>query len=300
MKRMAVILSSVISLVALSATVGGADWSAAATSSVARIIFDDSAHQAELIIPTPACPTTQPDCTWKFFLNEPKLSVDVGTVFGTSGTLTIAYPKNFCGVIQADAYIGGPPWEPKRGFQHTIADCTPPTTTTTTPPTTTTTSPTTTTTTTVVPPVISGNLSPPTTQPPPAPAPAAAPASAPAPAAALPFGSPASTPTAAAPAQLPFTGVNTKPLWIVGLTLVVLGICLLMSPESWRRTSRRLSAAADGSWFWRQVMSRRPLDSVVTLSRAVLLVPPHPTPWVRRTPMRPHLVWPANGLKGLR
>jgi hypothetical protein len=297
MKRMAVILSSVISLVALSATVGGADWSAAATSSTATIIFDDAAQQAQLIIPTPACPTTQPDCVWKFFLNEPKLSVDVGTVFGTSGTLTIAYPKNFCGVIQADAYIGGPPWVPKRGFQHTIEDCTPPTTTTTTPPPTTTTTepPTTTTTTTtpVVPPVVTGNASPPPT--PPAPAPAPAPPAAPT--AALPFSSPASTPASAAPAELPFTGVNTKPLWFVGLTLVALGLCLLTSAESWRRTRRRLSTAVGGSWLWSQVTNRHPLDSMVLIPRLMWLMPPTPASW-SSTALRSHMVW-SNGLKGL-
>ncbi|MBF6558103.1 MAG: hypothetical protein IVW52_18505, partial [Acidimicrobiales bacterium] len=143
MKRIVVVISSVIALIALSVTLGGAAWSAADTSSTAIITFDDAAHQARLTIPTPACPASQPDCRWKFFMNEPKLNVDVATVYGTSGILTIAYPPNFCGVIQADAYIGGPPWDAKRGFQHTIEDCKPPPTTTTTtePPATTTTMP---------------------------------------------------------------------------------------------------------------------------------------------------------------
>ncbi len=124
MKRTIVAVGSVIALVALSMAFGGAAVNAADGSSTAVIIFDDAAQQAKLIIPTPACPASQPDCQWKFFLNEPKLSVDVATIYGTSGTLTLAYPKDFCGVIQADAYVG-PPWVAKRGFQHTIADCTP-------------------------------------------------------------------------------------------------------------------------------------------------------------------------------
>src|ERR1022692_895966 len=97
-------------------------WAAPSSSAYPVITFDDAAHQAELTIPTPACATTQPTCEWKFFLNEPKLSVDVATIYGTSGTLVIPYPPNFCGVIQADAYVG-PPWVPKRGWQHNIEDC---------------------------------------------------------------------------------------------------------------------------------------------------------------------------------
>ncbi len=241
-KRLIVVFVSVLALFTLSATLGGAAWSAAASSSTPVIVFDDAAQQAQLIIPTPACPTSQPDCQWKFFLNEPKLSVDVATVYGTSGTLTIPYPKDFCGVIQADAYVG-PPFVPKRGFQHTIEDCTPPTTTTTTPPTTTTTTTSTTTTTTAppqVPPVMTGGkTSPPS--PPPATTPPAAPAALPLTAA------PTSAPTsAAAPAQLPFTGVDTKPLWFVGLTLVAFGLALLTSAATWGRLRRRLLVTAQG------------------------------------------------------
>jgi hypothetical protein len=236
-KRLTVVFISVLALFALSATLGGAAWSAAATSSTAQIIFDDAAQQAELIIPTPACPASQPTCEWKFFLNEPKLSVDVATVYGTSGTLTIPYPANFCGVIQADAYVG-PPFVPQRGFQHTIEDCTPPTTTTTTTTTTTMVPP-------VVPPVVTGNQSPPPS--PPAAAPAPAPAPAPAAPAALPFtATPTATPASAAPTQLPFTGVNTKPLWFLGLTLVALGLALLTSAATWRKLRRQVLATVQG------------------------------------------------------
>jgi hypothetical protein len=234
-KRIIVVLSSVMALIALSVTLGGAAWSASAPSSTAVIIFDDAAQQTQLIIPTPACPATQPDCQWKFFLNEPKLHVDVATVYGTSGTLTIPYPPNFCGVIQADAYIG-PPWVAQRGFQHTINDCEPPPTTTTTTTTTKPITPIITTTTTEPPAPTSGPLTPPST-PPPAP-PVATPAVAvptAAPVAAVP------TPTPA-PTQLPFTGVDTKPLLAIGLLLVMLGLILINTTESWRRMARRLLA----------------------------------------------------------
>ena len=95
MKRTARIVGAIIGLIALSLPLETAAVSAADGSSSAVIIFDDTAHQAQLIIPTPACPVSQPDCQWKFFLNEPKLSVDVATVYGTAGTLTIDYPAQF-------------------------------------------------------------------------------------------------------------------------------------------------------------------------------------------------------------
>jgi hypothetical protein len=226
-KRIIVAIGSVIVLVAWSVTLGGAAWSAADSPSGPVITFNDAAQQVTLTIPTPACPTSQPDCQWKFFLNEPKLSVDVATVFGTSGVLTLDYPKDFCGVIQADAYVG-PPFVAKRGFQHTIEDCTTPTTTTTTtePPTTTTTTtapPTTTTVPPIPPPTSGSNIPPPT---PPAPT-------------ALPFTAPATTSTVAAPlTQLPFTGKNIKPILFAGLVLVLVGLALLAPSRYWRRMSR--------------------------------------------------------------
>jgi hypothetical protein len=221
-RRIIVTASSFIALIGLGWTMEGAAWGATSSSSSATIIFDDAAQQAELIIPTPPCPVSQPNCEWKFFLNEPKLSVDVGTVYGTSGTLTIAYPKDFCGVIQADAYVG-PPWVAKRGFQHTIEDCnTPPTTA---PPATTPTTAPPSTTPTTAPPVVAATSTPPAA--PPAAAPTIVPVSA----------APAELPSTG-PAALPFTGVNVKPLLYVGLALVMLGLYLLAPAESWRKLSR--------------------------------------------------------------
>jgi hypothetical protein len=119
-----ILIASAIAVTVMAAVAIGTAWGATGAPSSAAITFDDGAQQVTLQIPSPACPTTQPGCQWKFFLNEPKLSVDVATIYGTSGTLTLAYPPDFCGVIQADAYVG-PPWVPKRGWQHTIATCTP-------------------------------------------------------------------------------------------------------------------------------------------------------------------------------
>ncbi len=239
MKRMARIVGAIVGLIALSLPLETAAVSAADGSSSAVIIFDDTAHQAQLIIPTPACPASQPDCQWKFFLNEPKLSVDVATVYGTSGTLTIDYPPNFCGVIQADAYVG-PPWVAKRGFQHTIEDCTPPPTVTAVTPTTVQ----------PPPPVNSAGATPPTvpgsvsatTVPPPAASADAAPQVSGS------VGVPSVASTDATPAQLPFTGANIKPFLFIGLTLVSLGLFLLSSDISRRRLARRLGDFPGQPW----------------------------------------------------
>jgi hypothetical protein len=260
-KRLILVVASVITLIVLSVTMQNAA-SAAASSSSATIKFDDVAQQVQLIIPTPACAASQPNCQWKFFLNEPKLSVDVATIYGTSGTLTLAYPKNFCGVIQADAYVG-PPFEAKRGFQHTIADCGPTITPITVPPTTTTSTTTTsttttTTTTTTAPPgdVVTTPPAPPTASaaaaPPVSGSVAASSVQPPVLAAGvsrplvLPNAGGAAGATARAGAvasQLPFTGMDVKPFLLLGLMLVALGLGLLTATGSWRRMARRLLAA---------------------------------------------------------
>jgi hypothetical protein len=251
MKRVIVAASSVLALTLLSVSLGAAAWSVTGSPSTAVITFDDAAQQVTLTIPTPACPTTQPNCMWKFFLNEPKLSVDVAIVYGTSGTLTLAYPKNFCGVIQADAYVG-PPWVAKRGFQHTIQDCSGPVTPTPPASPTTTEQPgqasaTSTTTSTVPGPVDAASSPPPAASagsPPGAPTSGsggAAGTSNNAPADAT-SGTPASAPVHAATGLLPFTGVGFQQFLLIGLSLVVLGLALLTSTESGRRMARRLAA----------------------------------------------------------
>ena len=251
-KRTILIATAVVALISMSATMEAGAWGADGPPSTAVITFDDAAQQVTLTIPTPACPDTQPTCQWKFFLNEPKLSVDVSTIYGTSGVLTLAYPKNFCGVIQADAYVG-PPWVAKRGFQHTIEDCSPPATTTTTttdePSTTTTTdepSTTTTSTTTTTPPPgdapTSVHPTPPSadgaaTSPPVVAAAAVTPAALPASSAV-----PATVAASSAPSQLPFTGVDFESLLVMGLASVALGLCLLVRLRPGLHSRGRVSA----------------------------------------------------------
>ena len=58
------------------------------------------------------CPKSKPFCEWQLYVNEPDIPSQtlVGTATGTSGILTVKYPKHFCGVIQADALVGPSPW----------------------------------------------------------------------------------------------------------------------------------------------------------------------------------------------
>ncbi len=221
MKR--IIIATVIAVTVVAAVAVATASGASATPTSAVITFDDMARQVTLQIPDPPCDSSEPGCVWKFFLNEPKVSVDVAIVYGTSGTLTIPYPPNFCGILQADAYVGptaNGPWVSKRGWQHQIApvgDCEPPT-----------------------PPSGGGTDTPPGEPPPPAatpvvPAPAPTPvpqAAAVAPVVAAATAVPTTTTTApakpaAAPASLPFTGANLGPFVVLGLTLVTLGLCLV-------------------------------------------------------------------------
>ena len=241
MKR--ILIASAVAVTVMAAVAIGTAWGASGAPSSAVITFDDGAQQVTLQIPSPACPTTQPGCEWKFFLNEPKLSVDVATIYGTSGTLTLAYPPDFCGVIQADAYVG-PPWVAKRGWQHTIA-CTPSDTATSVLPNsggaTATTVETATTAAPTPPtnqpvhggtnaPVTPTGTTPSTVELPESQAAAGAPTVSP-PAA----GASATTPTAlpetaatgARPTSLPFTGADLQPFVYLGTLFVVLGIVLM-------------------------------------------------------------------------
>jgi hypothetical protein len=215
-KRPLQLLTALFVLLLVGVTTEYAAWGASDSPSAAVITFDDGAQTVQLTIPTPACPVSEPQCEWRFFLNEPKLHVDVATVYGTSGILSIDYPSNFCGVIQADAYVG-PPWVAKRGYQHTIEDCAAVTTTSSTEP----------------PAAGAASEPPPTTTastPPPVPPDAAATATVPALAPPTPTRS--TTPVGVAgdskPAQLPFTGTDIKPFLLTGWSMVALGSCLLI------------------------------------------------------------------------
>ncbi len=199
------------------------------------------------------CPKTEPYCEWQLFVDEPDIPSQtvVGTATGTSGVLTVHYPRDFCGVLQADAIVGPSPWLLQFGRRHmvktgscnttTTTTVRPPPTTTTTlrpPPTTTTTRPcncttttkpkshpstTTTTTTTTTAhslpftstsaaPAVIGRSDPP-------------------------------TPTTDGVAQLPFTGADVRPLVVIGSALILMGIYILTTLEQRRRTMRRMATS---------------------------------------------------------
>jgi len=187
--------------------------------------FNVAAAEAVLTLPTPPCPVAEPGCVWRLIINEPKApgAPVVGSVTGTSGVLTLPFPA-YCGVIQADAQIG-PVWVQRNGIRHKIDNCvTPPTTSTTASTSTTTTS-----TTVVKQPVVSATSTTPTTS------------------AALPFTAATTAATTAKPAtvaaaQLPFTGLDIRPMILVGAALVLFGGLLLTTVESRRRALRRASA----------------------------------------------------------
>jgi uncharacterized membrane protein YgcG len=224
---------------------------------VLRMHFDTDT--VTLVIPTPACPTSDPGCVWMLYVNQPKTGTVVGVATGTSGVLTVAFP-NYCGLLQADALIGPAPWTFRHGIHRHIDNCTDPTTTTTTDSSTTTTTtggnagstttttPTTTTssstTTSTNPPSAGGGGTSTTTSS----------------TSALPFTSTTAAPAGVAAAKgggssgsgggsgsatsLPFTGSNVTQLVLLGSLLVIVGLILLSTVESRRRMMRR-SAAID-------------------------------------------------------
>jgi hypothetical protein len=201
-------------------------------SAHAVLRFDVAAGVVQLTIPTPPCPVTDEQCEWMLLMNEPEVpgQPTVGTATATSGVLTLSFP-DFCGVIQADALIGPAPWTLTHGVRHRIDNCG----TTTTKPapttTTTTTKPAAVTTTTTKPPQVSAASTTPTTS-------------------ALPFtaatsASPTTTSgpgATAAAAQLPFTGLDIRPLILLGSALILFGGLLLTTVESRRRALQRASA----------------------------------------------------------
>lgn len=216
-------------------TAGTADASARVTH-FAYIKFSDSTGEVTLQIPTAPCDS----CEWMLSVNEPEVpgQTVVGSAVGTSGLLTVAYPSEFCGVIQADAFRGPAPWDLRFGHKRTIQTANPCVTTTTSEP------PTTTTTTTKAP-------TPTTTKPPTTTTPPVTKATS-----QLPFSNSASSSTTTHPvavaavsatatsptqATLPFTGLNVKPLALIGTTLIIIGLLILTTLEQRRRALRRLS-----------------------------------------------------------
>jgi hypothetical protein len=218
-----IIIASVMAMTVVAAMLA-ASTMAGASGPGAVITFGPTS--ATLQIPTPPCPTTEPGCVWKFFLNEPKVSVDVDTVYGTSGTLTIAYPANFCGIIQADAYIGptaNGPWTPQRGWQKPLTDVATACMTPVTPPP----SGGSQTTPVVTPPAQAATTTPPVQLPDTQQATDGTVATTPTTAPVTPAAAPV-VQAASAPTSLPFTGVNLMPFVLIGVTCVALGLGLLL------------------------------------------------------------------------
>ncbi len=189
----------------------------------AVIRFWPSYHQVTLTLPSPACPTTNPSCEWLLEVNEPDVPAQtvLGTATGNSGILTVTYDPAFCGVIQADALIGPSPWYLKFGHQMTVGGpaCAPPTTPTA-PPT--------------LPPAVVATTQLPFTATTSTPTTAAA-----APAAVAATSAPVDPSTTVA-AQLPFTGVNVKPLALAGAALILTGLYILTTIEQRRRALARV------------------------------------------------------------
>src|SRR5450759_1012871 len=138
MYRVVVVLAITLVAAGTALVTAGTAWSAPSHLQGPVLRFADD--QAQLTIPSPACPVSDPGCVWKLFMNEPLVPGRpvVGSVRGTAGTLTLDYPE-FCGEIQADALVGPSPWKFERGIRRYISNCTT-STSTTTPSTTTSTS----------------------------------------------------------------------------------------------------------------------------------------------------------------
>ena len=184
---------------------------AAANVHVAKITF--LSDRVTLTLPA-QCPGTRPNCEWILYVNQPITGAEVGTAMGTTGILSVAYPADFCGVIQADAVVGPIPWRREVGHQRAIqttAKCSPSSL-----------------------PGDAGNPAPATTV-----------------GATTTNGS--GTGPHAALAQLPFTGMDIGPLSTTGIGLVALGLLMLTSLEQQRRARRRLGATVTtlAQWLFR-------------------------------------------------
>jgi hypothetical protein len=196
----------------------------------AVVTFWPSSHEVTLTVPSPPCPASNPSCTWLLEVNEPDVPAQtvLGTAMGTSGILTVSYPADFCGVIQADALIGPSPWYLKYGHQDTVGSNCATAVTPSAPPA----NPPNNTPAAVVPTSqlpYSATATPTTSDATPATAAAA-------------NGTQAVTATTAA-TQLPFTGVNVKPLVLMGSALILAGLYVLTTIEQRRRALARVGSS---------------------------------------------------------
>jgi hypothetical protein len=236
---------------ALGTTLVGAG-TAGASSRVghnAKIKFYNKQHVVTMSVPLQCPAVREAPCVWMLYVNEPENPAQtvVGTQTAPPGSgkvLQVAYPKNFCGVIQADVVVGPSPWlfetgrvrqintypSTGKGHDNTMAFC--PTTPTTTP----------------------GSTTPPH---PPGGNGGGNGQGGNAQASALPFvgattgsggatdAAAGSTGAAASPATLPFTGVDVKPLAFVGAAMILIGLFILTSLEQRRRALRRVGNAVN-------------------------------------------------------
>lgn len=211
--RMAAALA--LALVGSGATLlsAGEAWAAPVHVSAPAPTFNDATGVIQFTIPSaPVCNSKTQPCQWMLWVNEPGSTLLPISARGTGGTLSLRYPK-VCATVQADALMG-PPWHLQSHAIHTISNCAnPPTDAAADGPVTAT--------------------------------PAATPT-----ASALPFTNAASTPveahTVASVTQLPFTGLDIKPLALVGTGLILSGSLLLTTVESRRRALRRATALRPG------------------------------------------------------
>jgi hypothetical protein len=251
MKRIALVVISGIALIILSLTLQGAAWGGGTGPSTPAVTFDNSAQAVQLTIPPSAC-TSGPNCQWKFYLTEPTHSLVVGSIDGSSGTLTIPYPASYCGSMEAEAYVGQ---SSSPAVQDTMNACCWPTSSTTMPSTWTSTSTTsttmpalvptptpapTTTTTTTSTSLPNGNGADSSASPPSAaaaspPAAGSVAANSVTPPANASAAVPATVPATAGPTSLPFTGLDIKALFFAGLALVALGLTMLVRRRSGAR-----------------------------------------------------------------
>jgi hypothetical protein len=80
-----------------------------------------------LTIPKPSCRPTHgtTSCQWTLAVTE-NLGPETGRATGTTGSLSVPYPANYCGVIHAAAIVG-PPIRKEVGHKTTIGGTCPPT-----------------------------------------------------------------------------------------------------------------------------------------------------------------------------
>jgi hypothetical protein len=224
--RASVVAIAMVTLGMVAAISGTA--SASVTPNAFPIIkFWSTSNQVTLQVPI--CDGRRATCEWMLFVNEPYVpgQTVVGEVVGSSGVLTVPYPADFCGVIQADAILETNPVRLEIGHQAavtTAANCPP----------------------------ITKN-----TVPTPKPLPGTTGSDPPSPTGtgtgtATPTGTGTATLTndpahaaAVEAAQLPFTGIDIKPMGYIGVAMVLTGLLLASTFEKRRRALRRLKVRTD-------------------------------------------------------